>query len=158
MGNAHPSVFPYEPLPTADGDLIVTAANDAQFARLCAVLGIPNVSDDPRYAHNEDRTANRDTLRPVLVERLRTRTKAEWFAELLAAGVPCGPINTIDEGIAYAEDLGLDPVITLGDGGIPSIRNPITFSETPPSYYLPPPALDEHGASIREWLSKETSE
>ena len=156
MGNAHPSLFPYEPLQTADGELIVTAGNDGQFRRLCEALGVPELVDDPRFAHNPDRTANREELRPLLVERLRTRTKMEWFRELLDAGVACGPINTVAEGVAFAEELGLDPVVSVGDPGseMPSIRNPITFSETPTSYRLPPPSLDEHGADIREWLSE----
>jgi crotonobetainyl-CoA:carnitine CoA-transferase CaiB-like acyl-CoA transferase len=156
MGNAHPSLFPYEPLPAQDGDIIVIAGNDGQFAKLCAVLGVPELVDDPRFAHNQDRTANREALRPLLVERLALRTKAEWFRDLLAAGVPCGPINTIDEGVAYATELGLDPVVNVGEGdaAVPSVRNPLTFSETPPRYVLPPPALDEHGAELRDWLSK----
>jgi crotonobetainyl-CoA:carnitine CoA-transferase CaiB-like acyl-CoA transferase len=156
MGNAHPSLFPYEPLPAQDGDIIVIAGNDGQFAKLCAVLGVPELVDDPRFAHNQDRTANREALRTLLVERLALRTKAEWFRDLLAAGVPCGPINTIDEGVAYATELGLDPVVNVGEGdaAVPSIRNPLTFSETPPRYVLPPPALDEHGAELRDWLSK----
>jgi crotonobetainyl-CoA:carnitine CoA-transferase CaiB-like acyl-CoA transferase len=155
MGNAHPSLFPYEPLPAADGDIIVIAGNDGQFARLCEVLGIPELVGDPRFAHNQDRTANRDELRPLLVERLATRTKDEWFRDLLAAGVPCGPINTIDEGVAYANELGLDPVVTVGDGdaAVPSVRNPVTFSRTPTRYVLPPPGLDEHGTELRAWLA-----
>jgi len=156
MGNAHPSLFPYEPLPASDGDIIVIAGNDGQFAKLCAVLGVPELVDDPRFAHNQDRTANREELRPLLVERLATRTKAEWSETLLAAGVPCGPNNTIDEGVAYATELGLDPVVNVGEGdaAVPSVRNPLTFSETPARYVLPPPALDEHGAELRDWLSK----
>lgn len=153
MGNAHPSVFPYEPLATADGELIVTAANDSQFRKLCEVLDVPELADDPRFAKNTSRTANRETLRPLLVARLKTRTKSEWFHALLAVGVPCGPINTIDEGIDFAAELGLDPVVTVGDTAMPSIRNPITFSETPPRYDLAPPALDEHGDDIRAWLA-----
>ncbi|SEQ89295.1 Crotonobetainyl-CoA:carnitine CoA-transferase CaiB [Lentzea xinjiangensis] len=150
MGNAHPSVFPYEPLPTADNDLIVAAANDGQFRRLCEVLGLPGVPDDPRFAHNADRTRNREELRPVLVERLRTRGAVEWFDLLVAAGVPCGPINTIDGGFAMAERFGLDPVVVVGD--VPTTRHPIRFSETPAAYELPPPGLDEHGAELRAWL------
>ena len=87
MGNSHPSLFPYEPLPCADGELIITAGNDLQFRKLAQVLGVPELPDDPRFGRNEDRTANRDQLRPLLVERLRTRTKMEWFRELIAAGV-----------------------------------------------------------------------
>jgi len=151
MGNAHPSLFPYEPLPTADGELIVIAGNDGQFRKLCQVLDLPELPDDPRFGRNQDRTANREELRPLLVERLTKRTRDEWFRELLAAGVPCAPINTIDEGVSLAEELGLDPVVTVG--GVPGVRNPITFSATPASYQLPPPGLDEHGEEIRAWLT-----
>jgi crotonobetainyl-CoA:carnitine CoA-transferase CaiB-like acyl-CoA transferase len=150
MGNAHPSLFPYEPLPTADGDLIVIAGNDGQFRKLCQVLELPDLPDDPRFGRNQDRTANREALRPILVERLTKRTKDEWFRDLLAAGVPSAPINTIDGGVALAEELGLDPVVTVGD--VPGIRNPITFSSTPADYRLPPPGLDEHSEEIRAWL------
>ncbi|MEQ7007442.1 CoA transferase [Actinopolymorpha sp. B17G11] len=153
MGNAHPSLFPYEPLPTADGELIITAGNNRQFANLCKVLGVPELADDARFRTNQDRTANREELRPLLVERLRTRGRMEWFRDLLAAGVACGPINTVEEGVAFAEQLGLDPVVRVGEGDTPSVRNPITFSESPTRYDLPPPGLDEHGAELRAWLS-----
>jgi crotonobetainyl-CoA:carnitine CoA-transferase CaiB-like acyl-CoA transferase len=155
MGNSHPSLFPYEPLPTADGDLIVTAGNDAQFRKLCEVLGAPGLADDPRFDKNAGRTANRDELRPLLAERLATGTAADWFTALIKAGVPCGPINTVDQGIAFASDIGLDPVVMAGDGsaGVPTIRHPVAYSRTPPSYPLPPPALDEHGEQIRAWLA-----
>ena len=154
MGNSHPSLFPYEPLPCADGELIITAGNDGQFRKLCEVLELPGLAEDPRFAHNQDRTANRDELRPLLVERLQTRTKQEWFRDIIAAGVPCGPINTIDAGVAFAEEIGLDPVVEVGPAGsaVPSVRNPITLSESPVDYRYPPPGLDEHGAEIRAWL------
>src|SRR5712692_1129565 len=155
MGNSHPSLFPYEPLPTADGDLIVIAGNDAQFRKVCEVLGVQRLADDPRFQHNEDRTANREQLRELLVRQLAGRPAAEWFGALIAAGVPCGPINTIDQGIAFAGQIGLDPVVTAGTGeaGLPTIRHPVTYSQTPPRYDLPPPALDEHGSQIRAWLA-----
>ncbi|SDR24296.1 CaiB/BaiF CoA transferase family protein [Thermostaphylospora chromogena] len=155
MGNAHPSLFPYEPLPTADGELIIAAGNDGQFRRLCEALGAPELIDDPRFATTPDRTANRERLRPLLVELLSKRTAAEWFRELTAAGVPCGPINTIDGGVALAEEVGLEPVVRVGEGesAVPMMRNPIWFSRTPPSYRLPPPGHDEHGEEIRAWLS-----
>jgi crotonobetainyl-CoA:carnitine CoA-transferase CaiB-like acyl-CoA transferase len=155
MGNAHPSVFPYEPLPTADNDLIVAAANDGQFRRLCEVLGIPEVAEDSRFARNRDRTANREELRPLLEQRLATRGATEWFEALVAVGVPCGPINTIDGGFAMAERLGLDPIVEVGEGdrAVPSTRHPIRFSATPVRYALPPPELDEHGTELRKWLS-----
>jgi len=156
MGNSHPSLFPYEPLPCADGELIITAGNNGQFRKLVEVLGVPELADDPRFVRNEDRTANREELRPLLVERLRTRSKLDWFHDIIAAGVPCGPINTIDQGVAFAAEVGLDPVVTVGEGAaaVPSVRNPITFSRTPAAYRLPPPSLDEHGAEIRRWLAE----
>ena len=155
MGNSHPSLFPYEPLPCADGDLIITAGNNGQFRRLVEVLGAPELADDPRFRGNEDRTAHRDELRPLLVERLATRTTMEWFGVITAAGVPCGPINTVDGGVRFAEEVGLDPVVQVGpaDDAVPSVRNPIRFSATPADYRLPPPTLDEHGDEIRRWLA-----
>ncbi|MGD0243186.1 MAG: CaiB/BaiF CoA-transferase family protein [Streptosporangiaceae bacterium] len=157
MGNSHPSLFPYEPLLCADGELIITAGNDLQFRKLTQVLGVPELADDPRFGRNEDRTANRDELRPLLVERLKTRPKMEWFRELTGNGVPCGPINTIDQGVAFAEEVGLDPVVIVGEGdeAIPSVRHPIRFSATPASYRLPPPRLDQQGDEIRQWLGEE---
>jgi crotonobetainyl-CoA:carnitine CoA-transferase CaiB-like acyl-CoA transferase len=159
MGNSHPSLFPYEPLPCSDGELVVTAGNDQQFGKLVDVLGVPELADDPRFAKNPDRTARRDELRPLLVERLSTRTTMEWFRDITAAGIACGPINTVDQGVAFAEGIGLDPVVDVGPSGasVRSVRNPITLSETPPTYRLPPPALDEHGAEIRRWLGEEPS-
>ena len=155
MGNSHPSLTPYEPLPAADKELIVTAGNDAQFRKLCEVIGAPELADDPRFAANEGRTANRDELRPLLAQRLAARTAAEWFDDLIAAGVPAGPINTVDAGVAFARDIGLEPVVTVGEGETarPTVRHPITYSVTPPSYPLPPPALDEQGYEVRSWLA-----
>jgi crotonobetainyl-CoA:carnitine CoA-transferase CaiB-like acyl-CoA transferase len=152
MGNSHPSLFPYEPLPCADGELIITAGNNGQFRKLTQVLGVPELADDPRFADNPDRTANREVLKPLLIERLRTGSKQKWFEALIAAGVPCGPINTVDAGIEFASQVGLDPVVTVN--GMPSVRNPIRFSRTPASYRLPPPAFDEHGEQIRRWLTE----
>src|SRR5690348_141426 len=151
MGNSHPSLTPYEPLPTADGDLIVAAGNDRQFRRLCEVIGLPGLAGDPRFASTGGRTAHRAELRALLVERLAARPSAEWFDLLIAAGVPCGPINTVDGGVDFARAAGLRPVATAG--GTPTIRHPVDFSATPPSYPLPPPALDEHGDQIRAWLA-----
>lgn len=160
MGNAHPSVFPYEPLPTADNDLIVAAANDGQFRKLCGVLDLPDIPQDPRFARNADRTRNREELRPILVERLSKRGAVEWFEALSAVGVPCGPINTIDGGFAMAERFGLDPIVEVGEGdrAVPTTRHPIRFSATPVSYRLPPPELDEHGVELRQWLTRERQE
>ncbi len=159
MGNAHPSLFPYEPLPTADDDLVVAAGNNAQFARLCEVLGIPEVAADPRFRENADRTEHREELRPLLTAQLTSHPAAHWFEQLNAAGVPCGPINTIGQGVEYARELGLEPVVFAGTGqdAVPVVRNPITYSATPPRYDLAPPSLGEHTEQIRAWLSDELS-
>jgi crotonobetainyl-CoA:carnitine CoA-transferase CaiB-like acyl-CoA transferase len=132
----------------------VAVGNDAQVRRLCEVLGAPELADDPRFTRNEDRTANRDELRPLLTERLAGRSAADWFGELIKVGLPCGPINTVQGGVEFAREIGLEPVVTAGQGEAarPTVRHPLTFSATPPRYDLPPPKLDEHGEEIRAWL------
>ena len=157
MGNSHPSLFPYEPLPTGDGELIVTAGNDAQFRRLCEVIGAPELPDDPMFSSNPGRTANRDQLKPLLAEKLAARSAGEWFDLLISAGVPCGPINTVEGGVEFAQKIGLEPIVTAGAGDRtrPSMRHPVTFSKTPASYPLAPPELDEQGDEIRAWLGGE---
>ncbi|MFL5586269.1 MAG: CaiB/BaiF CoA transferase family protein [Ktedonobacteraceae bacterium] len=156
MGNAHPSLFPYEPLPTADLDLIIAAGNNGQFSKLCEILDLPELPLDPRFANTKDRNRNRDALRPLLVERLRTRTANEWFRRLSAAGVPCGPINNVEGGITFAREIGLDPVVKVGagDDAVPMVRHPISFSLTPPRHKLPPPVLGQDNEQIRAWLSQ----
>jgi crotonobetainyl-CoA:carnitine CoA-transferase CaiB-like acyl-CoA transferase len=152
MGNAHLSLFPYEPLPTGDGDLIVIAGNDAQFRKLAGLLGIEAVADDERFATVEQRNAHREELRPILLERLASRSAQEWFEELSGAGIPCGPINDVRGGIELAASLGLEPVVPAGD--VPTVRHPIRFSGTPPRYALAPPGLGEHSDEIRTWLNR----
>jgi crotonobetainyl-CoA:carnitine CoA-transferase CaiB-like acyl-CoA transferase len=155
MGNAHPSLFPYEPLPTADNDLIVTAGNDGQFRKLVEVLGVPDLADDERFARNADRTQRREELRPLLVERLQTQSAEHWFAKLNEVGVPNGPINTIAQGVQYAEKLGLAPIVQVGPTGqtVPGVRNPISFSGIEPRYELAPPTLGQDTDEIRSWLA-----
>jgi crotonobetainyl-CoA:carnitine CoA-transferase CaiB-like acyl-CoA transferase len=157
MGNAHPSVVPYEPLPTADNDIVIAAANDGLYRKVCQVLGVPELADDPRFVRNADRTEHREELRPLLVEALAAKGADEWFELLVDAGVPCGPINSVAGGFAIAERFGLDPVVTVGEGerAVPTTRNPIRFSDTPATYELPPPELDEHGDELRRWLAKD---
>jgi crotonobetainyl-CoA:carnitine CoA-transferase CaiB-like acyl-CoA transferase len=156
MGNAHPSLFPYESLPTADMDLIIAAGNNGQFGKLCEILELPELPHDPRFANTKDRTRNREALRPLLVERLRTRTANEWFRMLSAAGVPCGPINSVEGGVEFAREIGLNPVVEVGTGydAVPMIRHPISFSLTPPRHHLPPPTLGQDSEQIRAWLSQ----
>ena len=154
MGNAHPSLFPYEAMPTADRDMIITAGNDRQFRSLCEVLGIAWVADDARFATNADRTRNRNELRPLLLAELAKWQADDLFLALNKAGVPCGPINTIGEGVELAESLGLAPRVDLGtdDRAYTLVRDPITFGDAELRYDLPPPELGEHSDEIKAWL------
>jgi crotonobetainyl-CoA:carnitine CoA-transferase CaiB-like acyl-CoA transferase len=154
MGNAHPSLFPYEVMPTADRDMIITAGNDRQFRSLCEVLGLTDVADDPRFGSNADRTRNRDELRPLLLAELARWKADDLFLALNKAGVPCGPINTIGEGVELAESLGLAPRVDLGAGdrAVTLVRNPVSFGDAALRYDLPPPGLGEHSDEIKAWL------
>jgi crotonobetainyl-CoA:carnitine CoA-transferase CaiB-like acyl-CoA transferase len=154
MGNAHPSLFPYETMPTADRDMIITAGNNRQFRSLCEVLGIPEVADDSRFGSNGDRTQNREELRPLLLQALANWKADDLFVALNKAGVPCGPINTIGEGVELAESLGLAPRVELGTGdrAVTLVRNPITFSAADVRYDFPPPELGEHTDAVKAWL------
>jgi crotonobetainyl-CoA:carnitine CoA-transferase CaiB-like acyl-CoA transferase len=152
MGNRHPSITPYETLATADRPLVVAVGNDAQFARLCRVLGRPEAAADPRFATNAERVRHRDALAALLEEALAARGAAEWVAALADAGVPCGLVNDVGEAFALAERLGLDPVADAG--GVPQVANPIRLSATPAAYPLAPPALGQHTAEVLAWLSR----
>ena len=160
MGNAHPSVFPYEPLPTADRDLIIAAANDRLFRKLCDVLDIPEIADDPRFARNRDRTVNRAELTPILVERLATRGADEWFELLVDAG---RAVRTDQHDRRRVRDGRAVRAGTRRDrSGRASgrCRWPGTRSRSPrrpASYPLPPPELDEHGTELRTWLAERPS-
>ena len=150
MGNSHLSLFPYEPLATGDGDLIIAAGNDRQFRTLATALGAPELADDERFRSVGNRNDNRGELRPLLLARLATKSAQEWFGILTDVGIPCGPINDVRGGVELAESLGLEPVVMTGD--VPTVRNPIRMSATPPRHELPPPALDADGDAIRAWL------
>lgn len=142
MGNAHPSISPYEPYPTADRPLIIAVGNDQQFARLCGVLGHPDWAVDPRFATNSARAANRDTLRAMLTEVLCTRSADAWQASLQAERIPCGPINTVTGALELAERMNLTPVIEVD--GVRQVANPVRYSRTPVTYRRRPPRLGEH--------------
>ena len=150
MGNSHLSLFPYEPLATGDGDLIIAVGNDRQFRRLAAALGAPELADDERFRSVGRRNDNREELRPLLLERLAIQSAQESFGILTEAGIPCGPINDVRGGVELAASLGLEPVVMTGD--VPTVRNPIRMSATPPRHELPPPALNADGDDIRAWL------
>ena len=150
LGNTHPSIEPFATYSAADGDLMVLAGNDAQFERLVTALGTPALAADPRFRHNADRVANRDALRGLLEQQLAKRTRAGWRDVLSAAGVPAGPVQTIDEAFSLAEALGLDAVDSTG--GVRTVTFPVDLSETPAATRSRPPELDEHGAEVRAVL------
>lgn len=153
MGNAHPSIAPYETLGTADGPLAVAVGTDRQFAGLVRVLGIPELAEDPRFADNSARVAHRDELKALLEDRLRERPAAQWAELLTAAGVPAGKVNSVAEALELAERLGLAPVVEIAEETGPrtsrQIANPIRMSATPARYRRLSPLLGEHdGASF----------
>jgi crotonobetainyl-CoA:carnitine CoA-transferase CaiB-like acyl-CoA transferase len=155
MGIKHPGIAPYEPLATATRPLVVAAGNDNLFRRLVTRLGLPQLADDPRFTTNGDRVANRDVLSSLLEEVLVTRTADEWFTELTEAGVPCGPINDVGQGMELAASLGLEPIVEVD--GVPQVANPIRFSETPVTYRDAPPRLDADAEALRAWLDGDAS-
>jgi crotonobetainyl-CoA:carnitine CoA-transferase CaiB-like acyl-CoA transferase len=149
MGNAHPSVAPYQTLAAADRPLALAVGNDAQFDRLASALDaanptLPALREDPRFATNAQRVRDAAALTAELEQRLGGHPAEHWVAALGAVNVPCGLINTIPEGFALAEACGLDPVVTLTDEhghARAGVRSPIGLSATPPTYRLAPPGL-----------------
>src|SRR5690242_9538977 len=149
MGNAHPSISPYELYDARDGQLVIAVGNDRQFRALCEAIGRPELADDARFATNTDRVANRVELREELDRALRGQPADHWSEVLTDARVPAGPVNDVGAAFRLARELGLDPVVEIGDGDgppTPLTRNPITMSRTPASYRSGPPALGEPGA------------
>jgi crotonobetainyl-CoA:carnitine CoA-transferase CaiB-like acyl-CoA transferase len=142
MGNRHPSIAPYELVHAADRPLALAVGNDRQFAALVAELGLGHLAADGRFATNAARVANRDELLALLNGALRAAGAAEWVRRLTTRGVPCGPVNGIDEAIELATELGLEPCVEVSDvdGRVSrQVRHPISFSRTPASYRLAPP-------------------
>ncbi len=151
LGNTHPSIEPFATYLTGDGELMVLAGNDGQFARLAGALGVPELAADPRFSSNELRVRNREALHAELEARLVTATRAEWRDRLTAAGVPAGPVQSIDEAFSLAAALGLEVVDDMG--GVRTVAFPAHLSGTPATTRRPPPDLDEHGDELRAWLS-----
>jgi crotonobetainyl-CoA:carnitine CoA-transferase CaiB-like acyl-CoA transferase len=144
MGSSHPSIAPYELLPTAEGELVLAIGNERQFADLCRVLGAPELAGDPRFASNAERVANREALRAELERLAAARPAAEWARRLTASRVPAGTVNDLGAAFALAADLGLDPVVKVPreDGTSMALtRNPIGLSRTPVDYRMAPPRL-----------------
>jgi crotonobetainyl-CoA:carnitine CoA-transferase CaiB-like acyl-CoA transferase len=149
LGNAHPSIAPYEVYPAADRPLVVAVGNDAQFRALVTALGEPGLADDDRYATNPARVAHREELGARLRARLGSRTADDWQERLTAAGVPCGPINDLEAAFSLADRLGLDPVASIDDprrtAATPTVAHPIRLSRTPATYRTAPPEVGEDG-------------
>jgi crotonobetainyl-CoA:carnitine CoA-transferase CaiB-like acyl-CoA transferase len=152
LGNAHPNIVPYQVFAASDGHIIVAVGNENQYARLCEVIGRPDLASDERFATNAARVNNRDELIAALGGIFLMRTMRQWLDALERAGVPCGPINTIADVFAdpqvQARGMRLDlPHPALGS--VPSVANPIKYSATPLSYRSAPPML---GANTDEIL------
>ncbi|TLX64076.1 CoA transferase [Stutzerimonas nosocomialis] len=147
LGNAHPNIVPYQDFPTADGDLILTVGNDGQFRKFCEVAGKPGWADDPRFATNQARVANRAELVPMIRQVTVFRTTAEWVSVLEQAGVPCGPINDLAQVFADPQVLARGLKVEMPHsvaGSVPQVASPIRLSETPVQYRQAPPLLGEH--------------
>jgi len=155
-GNAHPNIVPYEPFPTADGWIAVGVGNDGQWRRLCALAGWDDLAADERFASNPGRVAHRGELVPTLQERFRTRTSAEWHAALLEAGIPCGPINTIDQVFADPQVLAREMLVELPHptaGSVKLAGSPFKLSRTPVRLESAPPLLGQHTEEVlRQYL------
>jgi len=154
QGNSHPSLVPYQSLPTADGAMLLAVGNDGQFGRFCEAAGQPQWAQDPRFASNTLRVANRGALIPQIEAITRTRTTAQWVALLENKAVPCGPINAVDEAFADAQVVArglkvkqpIAPAIAeyTAIESIASVASPLRMVDTPPVLHRPPPALGEH--------------
>jgi crotonobetainyl-CoA:carnitine CoA-transferase CaiB-like acyl-CoA transferase len=154
MGNQHPSIAPYAVYRAADRELVIAVGNDRQFRTLARLVGREELGDDERFATNPARVAHRDQLTTELEGALAARPAAEWTAMFGDGGVPAGLVNDVAEAIAFAEGLGLDPVVDLD--GRRSIADPVGLSVTPASYRTPSPALDEHAGA--DWLHRKDPE
>lgn len=155
LGNAHPNIVPYQDFPTRDGFMIIAVGNDAQFAKLCAELELAELAQDPRYARNQDRVANRGALIEALCRATRTQTTAHWVERLEAVGVPVGPINALDAVFADAQVEARELKISLphpAAGQAPGVASPLRLSRTPVSYRRAPPVLGAHTREILQEL------
>ena len=154
VGNAHPNLVPYQVFATADGAMVLAVGNQGQYRTLCGVIGAEDLASDPRFLTNADRIAHRRDLVGLLAPIFTQRTTGEWMTALEAAGVPCGPINTVDQVFAEPQAVarGLMVEIDRPDlaNAIRMVRSPLRLSKTPPSLDRAPPAL---GADTDEVLA-----
>ena len=155
QGNAHANIVPYQVFRTRDGHMVLAVGNDRQFAKFCAIAGCPQFAADERFATNNNRVRNRETLVPMLEEVLLGRTTAEWVAPLEAAGVPAGPINDIAQTFEHPQVKHRKMKLDLPHpqaGTVPSVANPIKFSATPIEYKSAPPTLGQHTQDVLSTL------
>jgi crotonobetainyl-CoA:carnitine CoA-transferase CaiB-like acyl-CoA transferase len=153
IGNAHPNIVPYQVFPVADGHIIIATGNDNQFAKLCAVLGAPDIPKEPRYLANSDRLQHRDELVARLAELTRRFARADLLAKLEAVQVPAGPINPLDQVFTDPQvvhrGMRIDPPSAAAKGGaIPGVRTPIIIDGQPMAAEHPAPRLGEHSVEI----------
>ena len=161
LGNAHPNIVPYQVFATSDGHFILACGNDSQFARIAELCGHAEWATDPRFARNADRVAHRDALTPLLAEVFVTRTRDDWLAALDAAGVPNGPINTVDQAFADPQIVARGMRLDLPDAQglpVPQVACPIQLSGTPVVYHAAPPALGQHTEAVLKSLGKTADE
>lgn len=150
-GNAHATIVPYQTFATADGYLMLAVGNDGQFAAFCRVIQRPELAQDPRFATNPARVQNREALIPLLAGIFRQRTTAEWLEALVAAKVPCSPVNDIPAALADPQAQARNMVQEVVDSQgsrVPQVGPVAKMSETPPSIRTAPPYLGEHTAQI----------
>ncbi len=157
-GNAHQNVVPYQVFAASDGHLIVATGNESQYRAYCRAIGAPELGDDPRFATNRMRLANRDLLVGLLTEIMRQGKRDDWIAKLEAVGVPCGPINDIAQALAHpqAQARQLRRDLPHPAGGIAAVTaSPLRLSDSPVTYRRAPPLLGEHTEEVlREVLGK----
>ena len=162
MGNAHPNVMPYQTFRTKDGNIIIATGNDGQYQRLCVAAGLPDAATDPRFATNALRIANRDACTALLAGAMKTKTTTEWVALLEIVGVPCGPINRLDEVYADPQVQHRGLKINMSHplaGNVPLTANPIKYSRTPITYDRAPPLVGQHSDDVlRDLLGKSAEE
>ena len=156
MGNDHPSIVPYQLLQCSDAPLAVTVGNDRQFRKFTEVLGIPEAADDERYVSNGVRVDHREELTALLEEALAARTASEWQESLTEVGVPAGKVGGIDEGVALAEELGLEPTVDVQDRTGATVgrqfRHPAQWTPPLASPTQAPPQLGQDTDTVVQWL------
>ncbi len=163
LGNAHPSLAPYQLFETSDGEFVLAVGNDGQFRALCdKVIGRPDLSADPRFSTSRGRVIHRDALIPELAAAFRTRSTAEWIAALQREKVPCGQVRTLREVFGSPEVAARGLVAQVPDarhGTLKLMRSPLALRGTPPREPSAPPRLAEHtDALLREVLGLEPRE